>query len=252
MGRAISNYLLKHHYLQEFTASESEHKNRRSILDEGDQHIKISGDLANLSKGNYTVEGSASTAEFNKAISSYYNREMGIGDIQKFALDKSINPLVGAQLAIQTLGARPDFANIYTDISKNLVARYPDMQFTKDYVQLADGLAKQQAMRMAGEKIKVGQPAPDIKLPSPDGKEYALSDLKGQVVLLDFWASWCGPCRKANPHVVETYKKYKDKGFTVFSVSLDGLDSRTKKRFQSEDMIQTANEQIQGSLGWCH
>ena len=76
------------------------------------------------------------------------------------------------------------------------------------------------------------QPAPDIKLPSPDGKEYALSDLKGQVVLLDFWASWCRPCRMENPNVVKVYNKYKDKGFTVFSVSLDGLDSRSKARYQ--------------------
>ncbi len=69
-------------------------------------------------------------------------------------------------------------------------------------------------------------PAPDISLPGPDGKNHALSNLKGKVVLLDFWASWCGPCRRANPHVVETYKKYKDKGFEVFSVSLDRPDGK--------------------------
>ncbi len=76
------------------------------------------------------------------------------------------------------------------------------------------------------------------RLPSPSGKVYALSDLKGKVVLLDFWASWCGPCRRENPNVVKIYKKYKDQGFTVFSVSLDGLDSRTKARFNSEELIQ--------------
>jgi len=71
------------------------------------------------------------------------------------------------------------------------------------------------------KKTAVGQPAPEITLPNPDGKPIALSSLKGKVVLIDFWASWCGPCRKENPNVVKVYQKYKDKGFDVFSVSLD-------------------------------
>jgi len=68
-----------------------------------------------------------------------------------------------------------------------------------------------------------GAPAPEITLNDIHGKPLSLSSLKGDVVLLDFWASWCRPCRMQNPHVVELYNKFKDKGFTVFSVSLDGL-----------------------------
>lgn len=67
----------------------------------------------------------------------------------------------------------------------------------------------------------IGQPSPEINLPDINNQSVALSSLKGKVVLIDFWASWCGPCRKENPNVVRLYNQYKDKGFDIYSVSLD-------------------------------
>ncbi|MEM9916488.1 MAG: TlpA family protein disulfide reductase [Bacteroidota bacterium] len=101
-------------------------------------------------------------------------------------------------------------------------------QFTDRYAadkSLAIEGLKQQVV--AAQSFVVGAQAPDFTLKTPDDQALSLSEMKGKVVLVDFWASWCGPCRKENPNVVKLYNKYKDKGFEILGVSLD----RQKKRW---------------------
>ena len=91
-------------------------------------------------------------------------------------------------------------------------------------------------------------PAPEIALPNSSGKILKLSDLKGKVVLIDFWASWCGPCRAENPNVVKMYRKFKNKGFTVFSVSLDEESTKWTDAI-SKDKLEW-NTHVSDLKGW--
>lgn len=91
--------------------------------------------------------------------------------------------------------------------------------------------------------VKIGDKAPEIEMSSPEGKTLKLSSLKGKIVLVDFWASWCGPCRRENPNVVRAYNKYKNakfdkaKGFEIFSVSLDNNERAWAKAIQQDGLI---------------
>jgi thiol-disulfide isomerase/thioredoxin len=78
--------------------------------------------------------------------------------------------------------------------------------------------------------------APEVSLPTPDSKIINLSELKGKVVVLDFWASWCPPCRENNPHLAKLYKKYHDKGFEILSVSLDTSATAWKQAIAEDKM----------------
>ena len=89
-------------------------------------------------------------------------------------------------------------------------------------------------------QFQVGKVAPDFTQNTPEGEELKLSDLRGKYILIDFWASWCGPCRRENPNVVRMYDKYKAKGFDILGVSLDRDQGRWLKAIE------------QDQLGWLH
>jgi len=140
----------------------------------------------------------------------------------------------------------PQNLELLKQVEKAFIAKHSNSPYSK---LLSDQIIQIEAGYNGFLQYESGNmAAPEIAMKNPDGKEMRLSDLKGKVVLIDFWASWCGPCRQENPNVVRMYTKLKSKGFEVFSVSLDEDPNAWKNAIKKDGLIWPNH--VSDQMGW--
>lgn len=146
----------------------------------------------------------------------------------KAFVEKNSTNLAGLMALYQQIAPRRNVLTMQNDfeyfnmIDTSLMSLYPESEAVKKlHADIKEYKRQEKETDLNSTKVEIGLAAPEIMLTNPVGDTVRLSSFKGKYVLLDFWASWCSPCRAENPNLVKTYKKYHAKGFEIYQVSLD-------------------------------
>ncbi len=227
------------------------------LLDSNAQKIEVTGDASSLpttytvtgSKGSeklleinrFLAQSSVTIDSLNKAF--YMAQQSGanvdvINEKREQLMNKAneqttfISEFINANksslvtLSVIEMLDHNQYINTYIEVADALEQEYPDLEYVKSFRARVNDL----------KRLAVGTEAPDLVLKDIEDNPIKLSDFKGKVVLIDFWASWCGPCRVENPNVVRVYQEYKDKGFEIFGVSLDKSKEAWKEAIQQDKL----------------
>lgn len=172
-----------------------------------------------------TPQADSVTKELNKASSLILANEK---EFLKNYITKNSHSMAAYLALNQQLSPREfilspeEDLKLFVLVDSCLGIKYPGSDYVKALTSyLSQVKAGLQEKELSEAHLKIGTTLPEITLPSPDGNDVSLANFKGKYVLLDFWASWCAPCRKENPNLIKIYRKYHAKGFEIFQISLD-------------------------------